>query len=340
MKPAVTHNLSIGATVLFAAWIVWLWVAPNEVEKIQKPVEEQKMQVVKAEPQTEAKPMPPQAFVLPAPPPPAVKSAPKPASVVKKVVKAESPKKVVKPTPKKTEKPAPKSKPVAKVKSKPAPKPKPKSVAKPAPKPKPKSVAKPAPKPTPKPAPVQEVVHEVTPTEVVGGRALLRVLEHGKGPLIEIAWPQNARQRDGLHDKFQTCFGMENALMDDAGDLYRVEDARGQRWEINLDRFSGFLRQASGRLPATEQRIKRAVSRRHGQLDDPIMVRIFPRRVDASLLGGLKAVVGERYMQAKSIQARYELKGSRILVRDIHLDGRALKGVVELSKIKRCSGRA
>lgn len=200
-----------------------------------------------------------------------------------------------------------------------------------------KSVAKPV---VPSVVPVEkqkkEMVHEVTQTEAVGGRALLRVLEHGKGPQIEIAWPQTAAMRDALYQKLQGCFGMESALMDRAGNLFRTEDPRGQRWEINLDRFSGFLRQASGQLPHKEERKLDQISSRHGSLDRPVPVRIFPRRVDASLLGGLQAVIGQGYMSAGLIQAQYDKNG---LVTDIRLDGRLINGRVKLSQFKRCSWR-
>lgn len=330
MKPATTHTLSMGAAILFALWIVSLWLVPETVEKQAKPVVMKKPQeMAKVQEQPQPQKMPPQTLILPAPPQAAPKPAPvevtpepapEPVVEVEEVVEV---KEEIKPTPK----------PVVEKKVEPKPVPKPA--------PKPLVQVKPEPKPVPKPAsqPVEKI-HQVSATQATGGRALLRVLEHGKGPLIEIAWPQQARMRDGLHGIFQSCFGMENALMDKSGNLFRMDEPRGVRWEINLDRFSGFLRQASGRLPATEERISRSVKRHHHGLSAPIMVRIFPRRVDASLLGGLKAVVGEGYMQAKSIQARYVRDGSRILVRDIRLDGRLIQGAVELSKIKRCSGRA
>lgn len=314
MKPATAQYISVGITLMFALWIVLRWVSPDQVEKVKKTVVEKQTQ-----PQTQTEPTPPalpMTFVLPAPPKPKIVAKTSAVAMVEQEVqKADEP--VFKEMPKLIEKKvtAPIEKP------KPAPK---------------KKVVK---KIVPKADPEEEVV-QVTPIQAVGGRALLRVLEHGKGPQIEIAWPANARMREGLHDRLQACFGMENALMDAQGNLFRSDEARGQRWEINLDRFSGFLRQASGRLPRKEQEISHTIERRHGHLNDPVMVRIFPRRVDASLLGGLKAIVGPGYMQARSIHARYDMQGSHILVRDIQLDGRKLEGVIELSQYRQCGGRA
>jgi hypothetical protein len=320
MSTPYTRQLSIAAAIGFAAWVVWLWVDPLADEQTQKkPVEIVKPQMKK--PVTQ-QPENLDIYVLPAPPVPIKVASPPqaPKPVVKKLPPAKSaPEKdvvEVKVKPKVDLKVEPK-----RVQTKPV---KEKLVQQP------KKIAKKQPE-NPK-----EVVHEVTRTEAVSGRALLRVLEHGKGPQIEIAWPQNAQVRDTLYDKFQNCFGMENALMDGAGNLFRKDEPRGQRWEINLDRFSGFLRQASGRLPRAEERKMNAISYHHGHLNSPVPVRIFPRRVDASLLGGLKAIVGDGYMKAKSIQAQYDANG---LITDIRIDGRMVSGRVKLSQFKRCSWR-
>lgn len=316
MKPVPSHILSCAVAVLFASWILWLWVTPEQVEERAK--KEQPTKQVQAKPADTA---PSEAraeqvsFVLPAPP--AVE--------------------VAAPAPKPQVQPTPAVQPVA---------PKVEVAVEPV-TPDKKPTDKPAPPPTKvKPQPIKEkpmevpAVQEVTVAQTTGGRALLRVLEHGKGPLIEIAWPKEARGREALHQTFKTCFGMVNAVMDANGDLYRTSEARGQRWEINLDRYSGFLREASGSLPRSEQGITKAVTRYHGGLGAAGLVRIFPRNVDASLLGGLQAMVGPQYMQAKSIQARYVQTNGQVLVRDIFVDGMAREGAIALSPIRRCRGRA
>lgn len=338
MKPVPSHILSSVVAVLFASWVIWLWIAPQPPQ--ERAQEEQPTKQAQAQP-ADATPLAPMAeqvsFVLPTPP--AVE------------VPAPAPKPQAQPTPE----PTPEPKMVEPVKPAPAQTPEVQAVA-----PKVEAVVKPItpqktpppqPAPTPtstplKPQPIKEKPMEVRPAQEVtvaqtkGGRALLRVLEHGKGPLIEIAWPKDARAREALHQTFKTCFGMENAVMDAKGDLYRTSEARGQRWEINLDRYSGFLREASGRLPRTEQGITKAVTRHHGGLGVEGLVRIFPRKVDASLLGGLQAMVGAQYMQARSIQARYVQVNGQVLVRDILVDGVAREGAIALSPIRRCSGRA
>jgi len=330
MKPVPSHILSCAVAVLFACWILWLWVTPEQVEERAKADQPTKQAQAKPADAAPSVPTPEQvSFVLPAPPAvQVVAPAPKPQPTAKPVV-------------------------VEPVKVVPVQQPAAQSVA-------PKVAARvepvklektPPPQPTPtptkvKPQPTKEKPIEVPPAlevtvaQTAGGRALLRVLEHGKGPLIEIAWPKEERAREALHQTFKACFGMENAVMDAKGDLYRTSEARGQRWEINLDRYSGFLREASGSLPRLEQGIRQAVKRHHGGLGAAGLVRIFPRKVDASLLGGLQAMVGPQYMQARSIQARYVQTEGQVLVRDIFVDGVAREGVIALSPTRRCRGRA
>ncbi|WP_417795968.1 hypothetical protein [Terasakiella pusilla] len=324
MKPVPSHILSCAVAVLFACWIIRLWVIPEQVEERAK--EDQEVTQAQAKPADAAPsvPTPEQvSFVLPAPPAvQVVAPAPKPQPTPEP--------EVVKPVP--VQQPAAQS--VA---------PKVAATVEPV---KLEKTPPPQPAPTPPPAPTKEKPIEVPPAlevtvaQTAGGRALLRVLEHGKGPLIEIAWPKKERAREALHQTFKACFGMENAVMDAKGDLYRTSEARGQRWEINLDRYSGFLREASGSLPRSEQGITQAVKRHHGGLGAAGLVRIFPRKVDASLLGGLQAMVGPQYMQARSIQARYVQVNGQVLVRDIFVDGVAREGAIALSPTRRCRGRA
>ncbi|WP_028880193.1 hypothetical protein [Terasakiella pusilla] len=325
MKPVPSHTLSCAVAVLFACWIIWLWVTPEQVE--ERVQEDQATEQVQVKPADAAPsvPTPEQvSFVLPAPP------------AVQVVAPAPQPQ----PTPEpEVVKAAPVQQPAAQsVAPKVAARVEPVKLEKTLP-----------PQPTPtnvKPQPTKEKPIEVPPAlevtvaQTAGGRALLRVLEHGKGPLIEIAWPKEERAREALHQIFKACFGMENAVMDAKGDLYRTSEARGQRWEINLDRYSGFLREASGSLPRSEQGIRQVVKRHHGGLGAAGLVRIFPRKVDASLLGGLQAMVGPQYMQARSIQARYVQVNGQVLVRDIFVDGVAREGVIALSPTRRCRGRA
>ena len=169
--------------------------------------------------------------------------------------------------------------------------------------------------------------------EAVGtGRALLRILEHGEGPGIEIAWPGTIAQRERLYDVLRRCFGMKLALIDRAGGLYLDDGPKGRTWPINLDRFSGFVRRPNGGITSDERRAAGRVARYHRRLPATDLVRLFPRATDAALLGGLAHLLGDVYRESKSITASYRLRGGRVTIGDIRVDGRRVSGEIDLSR--------
>ena len=192
---------------------------------------------------------------------------------------------------------------------------------------------------SPKPKTNPPVAAPLDPNELSRGRALLRILEHGAGPSVEIAWPEGAADRDRLFRVFRDCFAMEMALMDRDGRLYTLEGPPRQAWAINMDRYSGFVRQPAGRLTVTETRRAREIRRHHGGLGDAAMVRLFPRRVDALLLGGLRRLIGGGYGNGATIRAAYRLSSGRVGVNGVRIDGRPIPGRLDLSAAARpCRG--
>ena len=163
------------------------------------------------------------------------------------------------------------------------------------------------------------------------GRVLLRLLEHGQGPAIELAWPQDAGERAQLYHRFRDCLGMRVALSRQPGELFVADGSPGESWRPNGDRYSGFARQPSGRLAAAEQEDLRAIARRHDLSPGSLAMRIFPREVDAQLLGGLEHILAVGYGQAEEIRARYYLRGDAIFVGGIQVDGRPVAGFIPLS---------
>lgn len=308
--------LSLGAALALAA--VWLWPDPRPVAAPTPPPPAD-------QPAAEApKSSLPQALRLPPPPAPPAPAVTVAAPVAEPVAAPPPPKPRVvtalKPTP------APKPVPQA------TPQPEPKRVTalKPRPRPAPQPVAQ-APKPEPAPQKAPEAPPEVVPdtTTVAEGRARLRLLEHGLGPAIEIAWPEAAADRARLHDRLTACFGMRLAAMDGAGRLYLAEDPPGMAWEPNMDRFSGFIRYPAGAPVAAERRELDRILARHG-LADARPVRLFPRALDARLLGGLGRIANGDPTAGKTIHARYRLSGGRLLVEDVTVDGQARPGRVVL----------
>ncbi len=106
--------------------------------------------------------------------------------------------------------------------------------SKPAPRARPRRSREPPPKritplagketPAPAKAAADAASVAVAPATRKAGRALLRLLEHGKGPSVEIAWPDDARDRTRLHRLLGRCYGMRLAVMDGADRLLFVAD--------------------------------------------------------------------------------------------------------------------
>jgi hypothetical protein len=168
------------------------------------------------------------------------------------------------------------------------------------------------------------------------GRALLKMLETGKGPVIEIAWPSSATERSRLYHLLNTCHGMQTALLTDKSEIFSATGRPGAAWQVNRDAVSGFVRQPSGVLTDAEQAAIRRIKTHHGMhFGNP--VRLFPRAVDATLLGGIGQIVGTGYLRHKTIRARYQLSGDRVSIVDIRTDGKALPGGIVLPRSRRCS---
>lgn len=171
---------------------------------------------------------------------------------------------------------------------------------------------------------------------VAEGRALLRVLENGEGPGIEIAWPTSMPDRDRLFEILRSCFGMETAVMDGQGRLFHASGTPGKPWVLDLDRFSGFVREVAGTATHSEADEQRAISRYHGAVATGHLVRVFPRAVDASMMGGLKTLAGSRYANAQAVHAVYRLSDSGVGLTGITADGVAVPGEIRISPVRRC----
>ena len=164
------------------------------------------------------------------------------------------------------------------------------------------------------------------------GRRLLRLLEHGSGPTVELAWPARESDRIHLYQRLRACYGMQVALLDRDDQIFVAEGAPGSAWKINRDRYSGFIRRPSGSLSDEERDAAKRIRDHHHGLSRARPIRVFPRRVDAYLLGGLRQLVGEDYDKVRTIRARYRLVGERLLLEEVTADGGRVAGRVNLSK--------
>ncbi len=188
--------------------------------------------------------------------------------------------------------------------------------------------------PAPEPPEKQVSVRADETADNEDGRVLLRFLENGSGPGIQLAWPEGRGQQQALYDHMRRCLGLRTAVMNGDGKLFVDGGPAGRPWRLNTDRYSGFVRRPSGFVATAERDKARAIRRHHG-LDGGAVVRVLPRRVDAALLGGLKRLLGQAYKDADRIRGRYTLAGGRLTVTGVRADGRAVDGRIAIGGCSR-----
>jgi hypothetical protein len=168
------------------------------------------------------------------------------------------------------------------------------------------------------------------------GRALLRILEHGSGPEINFAWPENHAARNNLFDIFRRCYGMHVALLGSNNFLYRLTDPAGKPWKPNMDKVSGFSRIVGGKIAESEEKLIYRLKRRHSSIRGGTPVRLFPRNFDGAVLGGLSKFIGMVDAPLRSISARYKINGSRVLMTDIRINRSPVSGIIDLGSYSSC----
>ncbi len=170
------------------------------------------------------------------------------------------------------------------------------------------------------------------------GRVLLRQLENGKGPEIQIAWPNHPSLKEKIYNILTKCYGMQTARMNSKDELFYSIGPSGVQWAINMDKMSGFIREVSGLTPEAEQSRVRMINRKHPKESFKSTIRIFPRVVDAHLLARLRSIAGEKYSKSKNINAAYGIKNNAIFIKNIRLDDKELARDFRLPGIKnQCS---
>lgn len=173
----------------------------------------------------------------------------------------------------------------------------------------------------------------------VPGRTLLRLLEHGQGPQIELAWPADAVARANLFRHLTACHGMRVALLRHDGAIFLADGPRDLARQIDRDLYSGYARAPAGALADDERALIARIRGRHDLGLDTSPIRIFPRRFDADLLSGLRALIGPGYANSRKLHGRYVLGASGLSVRGIVADGRAVAGIISLRTGNRSCGR-
>ena len=175
-------------------------------------------------------------------------------------------------------------------------------------------------------------------TTIAEGRALLRILEHGKGPSIEIAWPRSKSQRLRLFSLLTQCYGLQAGVVAADEAAYVLNPGNGKVSPLDLDRTSGFVRVVSGAPVPNEAAAFRRLRRSVANPSAATPVRTFPRRFDALLLGGLQVIAGNAYANGTAIRATYKIEDKRLLVSGISIDGSRRAGAIDLTPSGRCVG--
>ncbi|MDX1737631.1 MAG: hypothetical protein R3261_05310 [Alphaproteobacteria bacterium] len=171
-------------------------------------------------------------------------------------------------------------------------------------------------------------------TTVQTGRSLLKMLELGKGPSIQLFWPQSKSAQAALYNHLKSCYGMVSAVLEN--NQFFTAKQHGV-WALNTDRYSGFLRQPTGNLPNHESQEIRSVRQNNSLSNASALVRLFPRAADAILLGGLQKLLGNRYLNSSEITGRYILDQQGLRLTQITSDGKTIEGEIKFNPISRCS---
>lgn len=161
------------------------------------------------------------------------------------------------------------------------------------------------------------------------GRVLLKLLEVGKGPNVEIAWPTQPQQREILYRTLVRCYGLQSGIMNAKGKIYLATGKLGEPVTINSDQVSLFLRQSAGQLPGSEKEILTNIRQRHS-LTNGQPVRLFNRNVDAALLGALFRLIPENMSDSPQIRASYGMTEKGIRVQSVIVDGNPVPGQVDV----------
>ncbi len=167
------------------------------------------------------------------------------------------------------------------------------------------------------------------------GRVLLKKLEHGKGPQIEVSWPSKVSQKQKLYSVFTKCFGMKTAGLNSSNQLFQKNDTPNKPLKLNVDTSSGFIREVNGRISSAETDETILIKQKHSNQIFKSFVRIFPRQVDASLLQGLHSVLGNDFSKAKQIKASYRLNEKDVEIFDISTGTKTFSEFFQLRKSSR-----
>ena len=151
----------------------------------------------------------------------------------------------------------------------------------------------------------------------------LDLLEKGKGPHIQIAWPQNPQEQAHIYQYLRDCSQMKTIVMSEKGLLYKLGGKKGQNWLIDTKKYSGFVRQTT-HLQADEHYQIDLIKQFHHGLQNAQAVRIFPRESDAQLLGAISQLLPANHQANFSFQGEYAYINNQLTLTNIHINNQPI----------------
>lgn len=181
--------------------------------------------------------------------------------------------------------------------------------------------------------PVQQAGHRAE----ADGRRLLRLMEHGAGPDIQIAWPAERAARARLYDLLVRCYGVVSGFHLGEGKIITQKSGlTNSDGYLNLDLYSGFVRVIEGESPAAERQVLATLAPRARSAASATPVRIFPRAADALVLGSLQQLAKVNLAKAGSVRARYQYRHGDFVLHDLVLDGQPVPGAIAVQVPRAC----
>lgn len=179
----------------------------------------------------------------------------------------------------------------------------------------------------------------IKPTAFANGGVLLSMMENGKGPDINIGWPNDSEGRNELFKTLRRCYGLQVLLVDKNNKLYRLVDRPGRSYSPDLSRTSGLARQVNGEISNAEKKLLRDIQSHHSLVKGMRPMRLFPRNFDRRLLAGFSEMGNSDLNRIKTLTARFRLQGTSLFVEKIRINERDLPESFDLSSASICRRR-
>jgi hypothetical protein len=133
----------------------------------------------------------------------------------------------------------------------------------------------------------------------------------GKGPAIEVAWPDLVSEREMLFQLLTQCTGMRLGVLN-KGEINLIANSH-----VKNVKLSDFVRIINGKMTKNEKY-------QFSNYSSGTPVRLFPLSIDINLIKKLSET--KAYYKSKSITAQYQVAVGNIWLKEIAYDGNKIKG--------------